>query len=59
MSRLTQYLGENKDKAYSFAASNTTCNAQGRPIVLKNDEWISETEWDDLFTLLSDKTKKS
>ena len=58
MSTIAHYLEENKEKAYSFATSNTAHNSQGRPIIPKDDEWLAETEWDDLFALLSDQTEK-
>lgn len=55
MSALAQYLERNKEKAYSFATENTIHNAQGRPTISKDDEWLNETEWDDLFKALSEK----
>ena len=55
MSALAQYLETNRKKAYSFATSNTKRNNQGRPVISKNDEWVNETEWDELFELLKNK----
>ena len=52
MSALAQYLDNNRERAYSFATANTKYNEQGRPIVSKDDEWLNESEWDDLFELL-------
>lgn len=58
MNALEQYLETDRKKAYSFATANTSYNAEGRPIILKDDEWINESEWDDLFDLVKN-TKKS
>lgn len=55
MSALAQYLEVNREKAYSFATANTKYNKQGRPVVSNNDEWVNETEWDDLFESLKNK----
>lgn len=52
MAALAQYLDTNKEKAYSFATANTRHNQQGRPVISKDDEWLQETEWDDLFNAL-------
>lgn len=55
MSALAQYLGTNREQAYSFAAANTKYDKQGHPVISKEDEWVKESEWDDLFELLSHK----
>ena len=52
MSALAQYLDTNRERAYSFASANTKHDEQGRPVVSKDDEWLNESEWDDLFELL-------
>lgn len=52
MSALAQYLEANREQAYSFATANTKYNICGRPSVSKEDEWVNESEWDDLFNLL-------
>lgn len=52
MSILNQYLKNNMERAYDFASKNTVY-VDGKPIIPKGDEWISETEWDDLFLELS------
>lgn len=52
MSALAQYLDTNRERAYSFATANTKYNEQGRPVVSKDDEWLNESEWDDLFETL-------
>lgn len=58
MSALAQYLDKNKEQAYKFASQNTPCNASGRPVITKNDEWREETEWEELFLELSRKSNK-
>ena len=57
MSALAKYLEANKEKAYSFATSNTRYNEQGRPTISQNDEWANENEWDELFNALAQKDK--
>ena len=52
MSALAQYLEVNREKAYSFATANTKYNKQGRPVISEEDEWVNESEWDDLFEVL-------
>lgn len=52
MSALAQYLDTNRERAYSFATANTKHDEQGRPVVSKDDEWLNESEWDDLFEVL-------
>lgn len=53
VSALAQYLENNRGQAYSFATANTKYNKQGHPVITKDDEWAEESEWDDLFELLS------
>ena len=55
MSALAQYLETNREQAYSFATANTKYNKQGHPAISKDDEWADESEWDELFELLSQK----
>lgn len=52
MSALAHYLETNRKQAYSFATSNTKHDKHGRPAISKDDEWIDESEWDDLFQVL-------
>ena len=42
-------------KAYNQAMKNTMYNKQGKAAISKDDEWVSETEWDDLFTQMKKK----
>lgn len=58
MTTLAQYLQVNKEKAYSLATANTKYNQQGRPVISKDDEWNNESEWDDLFDILTKNNKK-
>ena len=37
------------EKAYQIAMNNTKYNADGKAIISKKDEWVDETEWDDMF----------
>lgn len=36
-------------KAYQTALNNTTYNKEGKAVISKDDEWVNETEWDDMF----------
>lgn len=36
-------------KDYKFAIENTKYNPKGYPVVSNDDEWLEETEWDDLY----------
>lgn len=49
---LAQYLEVNREKAYSFATANTKYDEYGHPTISEEDEWVGESEWDDLFDLL-------
>ncbi|MCM1048706.1 MAG: hypothetical protein NC433_09785 [Clostridiales bacterium] len=55
MSALAQYMETNREQAYLFATANTKHNKQNRPVISKNDEWVDESEWDDLFELMNSK----
>ena len=37
------------EKAYQLAVENTKYNFDGKAVVSKDEEWVSETEWDDMF----------
>lgn len=41
--------GNYNKKAYQNAISNTKFNEAGKAVISKDDEWVDETEWDDLF----------
>lgn len=43
------------EKVYEFAKNNTKYNNEGRAVISKNDEWLNEKEWDDLFKELNQK----
>lgn len=36
-------------KAYKLAMQNTNYNRDGKATISSDDEWKSETEWDDMF----------
>ena len=58
MSTLTQYLKKNKEHAYSFATANTKYDKQGRPVISKEDEWVDESEWNELYDMLKFQKKE-
>lgn len=36
-------------RAYKLAMQNTTYNKDGKAVISSDDEWLDETEWDDMF----------
>ena len=52
MSALAKYLETNREQAYSFATANTKYSLHGSPSISRDDEWVNESEWDDLFDIL-------
>ncbi len=49
MSKLSEYIKNNKEIAYSFATKNTPVNNEGHAVITKEDEWRNEPEWDKIF----------
>ena len=39
-------------KAYHQAMKNTKYNDNGKAIISKDDDWVNESEWDDLYKQL-------
>lgn len=37
------------DKAYQVAKRNTKYNEDGKAVISQDDEWINETEWDNIL----------
>ena len=50
---MTQY----SDKSYKMASDNTKYNAAGKAVILENDEWRDEKEWDEVFGQLQKEQK--
>lgn len=48
-------VGKYNERDYELARKNTKYNADGVPVISKDDEWLEETEWDDLFEELKKK----
>lgn len=42
-------VGKYNERDYEFARKNTKYNDKGVPVISKDDEWLEETEWDDIF----------
>ncbi len=42
-------VGIYNNKAYKMAMKNTKYNTEGKAVISSDDEWIEETEWDDMF----------
>ena len=57
MSTLAQYLKANREQAYLFATANTKYDWQGHPVISSDDEWVEESEWDEVFHSLEEKGK--
>ena len=51
---MTQY----SEKSYKMASDNTKYNAAGKAVILENDEWRDEKEWDEVFGQLQKEQKK-
>ena len=41
-------VGIYNNKAYKMAMENTKYNNEGKAVISSDDEWIEETEWDDI-----------
>ena len=52
---MTQY----SEKSYKMASDNTKYNAAGKAVILENDEWRDEKEWDEVFGLMQNEQKIS
>ena len=52
---MTQY----SEKSYKMASGNTKYNAAGKAVILENDEWRDEKEWDEVFELMQNEQKIS
>ena len=51
-------LGDIAIKAYQMAMANTNYNADGKAVISSDDEWVEETEWDDMFEQMKKKRKR-
>lgn len=51
-------VGEYNERDYELARKNTLYNEDGRAVIPKDDEWLEETEWDDMFEELKKEKKK-
>ena len=50
---MTQY----SEKSYKMASDNTKYNDAGKAVILENDEWRVEKEWDEVFGQLQKEQK--
>ena len=50
---MTQY----SEKSYKMASDNTKTTAAGKAVILENDEWRDEKEWDEVFELMQNEQK--
>ena len=56
--KISMNVGKYNERDYEFARKNTKYNAEGIPVISKDDEWLEETEWDDIFEELKKEKKK-
>lgn len=42
------------EKLFQLAEQNTTYDKNGHAVISKDDPWIEETEWDELYNQLED-----
>ena len=52
---MTQY----SKRAYKLASDNTKYNSDGKAVILENDEWRDEKEWDAMFEQLQKNQENS
>ncbi len=45
------------EKAYDIARKNTPHDKNGRATISKDDEWVKESEWDEMFTQMASENK--
>ena len=57
MAVLARYLETNRQKAYDLAMENTKY-INNRPVLSAGDEWLEETDWDDLFQAIKEQQEK-
>ena len=50
-----KFFAENQDKIYAIAKSNAIYDSANRVCISKDDPWLQETEWDDLYNKLKEK----
>lgn len=49
MSKLSEFIQNNKEALYSFATQNTPRNENGQAVITKDDEWRDEDVWDSMI----------
>lgn len=54
MTAFSEFMKNNREMAYAIVTANTPTNLDGRPIIVKDDEWRNETEWDTLYAELKE-----
>ena len=52
--RVDMNTGLYDHRAYKMAMANTKYNQKGEAVVSTDDEWLKETEWDDLYEKLTE-----
>lgn len=45
-------------QVYKLAIENTNYNKEGKVIIASDDEWVQETEWDDMFEKMKSNNNK-
>ncbi|NLI92501.1 MAG: hypothetical protein GX434_09945 [Peptococcaceae bacterium] len=51
----TDFISKNKDVIDKIAKSNTKINKSGLTVISKDDTWLDETEWDEMYKDLKNK----
>jgi hypothetical protein len=51
----TDFVTKNKDIIYKIAKSNTVINESGLSVIPKDDPWLDEKEWDEMYEDLKKK----
>lgn len=53
MSRLSEFISQNRNLCYAMAEENTPKDKQGKVVIPLEDEWMREPEWDKIYNELA------
>ena len=53
MKNFEEFVKANRNIIYDLAEKNTERNADGEPVISRDDPWFYEDEWDDYYKELA------
>ena len=53
-----KYYKDNENKIKAALLNNSKKNEAGQEVISKNDGWVAEKEWDDLYVRLADERRQ-